>query len=145
MSNPFRGFFDNASETNRTLQNWMTGPHPGEVQSERGYADAWTPEADVISEGSELVILVELPGVERGDIDLSLSDDMLTISGHKRGRDTNGEYYTRERRFGTFRRSVTLPSGVRGQNVDAAFDGGILEITINDYASVSDPEQINVN
>ena len=144
MSNPFRGFFDSVSETNRTMQNWMTGPHPGEVQHERSHADAWTPEVDVISEGSDLVMLVELPGVREDDVDLSLSGGMLTISGEKGGRGTSGKYYARERRFGSFRRSVTLPQGVRAGGIEASFEGGVLEIAIRDYASLSDPEQVRV-
>jgi len=144
MSNPFRGFFDSISENNRTTQNWMTGPHPGEVQQERGHADAWTPEMDVVSEGSDLVMLVELPGVSEDGIDLSLSGGILTISGRKGGRETDGEYYSRERRFGSFRRSVTLPQGIRANEIDTSFEGGVLEIVIRNYASLSRPEQVQI-
>ena len=144
MTNPFRGFFDSISENNRAVENWMSGPHPGEVQKERGHADAWTPELDVVSEGSDLVMLVDLPGVAEDGIDLSLSDGILTISGQKSSRDTSGEYYARERRFGYFRRSVTLPHGVRADGIDTSLENGVLEISVRDYATLSEPQSVEV-
>jgi HSP20 family protein len=145
MSNPFRGFFDSVSENNRAMENWMTtAPHPGEVQRERGYADAWTPEVDVLSEGSDLVMLVEVPGVAEDDVEISLSGGTLTISGEKHGRGTDGEYYARERRFGYFRRSMTLPQSVRADRIDTSLENGVLEVTIRDYATLSEPERVEL-
>jgi HSP20 family protein len=144
MNNPFRGFFDSISENNRAMENWMRGPNPGELQTERSHADAWTPELDVVSEGSDLVLLVELPGVAEDDVNLSLSGGMLTISGQKGARGTSGEYYARERRFGYFRRSVTLPHGLRADGIESSFDNGVLEIIVRDYATLSEPESVEV-
>lgn len=144
MTNPFRGFFDSVSENNRAMENWMRGPNPGELQKERGHADAWTPELDVVSEGSDLVMLVELPGVAEDDISLSLSDGMLTMSGQKSARSTDGEYYARERRFGYFRRSVRLPHGVRADGIETSFENGVLEIIVRDYAKLSEPESVEI-
>jgi HSP20 family protein len=126
------------------MENWMTAPNPGELQKERSHADAWTPELDVVSEGSDLVLLVELPGVAESEVNLSLSGGMLTISGQKDARGTDGEYYARERRFGYFRRSVTLPHGIRADGIESSFGHGVLEIIIRDYATLSESENVKI-
>lgn len=161
-NNPFRGFTDALSETARQKQNWLQGgPSPGEVQHRRYSENAWTPQMDVFAEGEDLVLLLDLPGVKREEVELALSDGLLTISGQRAGRYPNvhdqrspgdgteengsgGEYYTRERYFGTFRRSMTMPSGVSEGKIDARLEEGVLTVVIEGYAGLSEPTHIEL-
>lgn len=145
-TNPFRGFMDSINESNRAREQWMRGaPNPGEIhQRHTSQASAWTPEVEVIAEESNLLILVDLPGVKPEDVEVALSDGLLTISGNKGERQTGSEHYMRERRVGTFRRSLTLPSEVSESSINTSLEDGVLEITIEDYAGASEPRRIQV-
>ncbi|MBA2442410.1 MAG: Hsp20/alpha crystallin family protein [Rubrobacter sp.] len=144
-TNPFRGFMDTMSETNRMRQSWMRYPAPGDVHLQgQSQESAWTPEVDVLAEEDNLVVLVDLPGVRPEDVELALSDGLLTISGQRAGRQTGGEHYTPERRSGTFRRSLTFPTGVSESNIDTSLVDGVLEITVEDYAGLSEPRRVEV-
>lgn len=145
MANPFRGFMDTMSEANRMRGDWMRGPNPGELHKPgSSQEDAWTPEVDVLAEEGNLVVLIDLPGVRPEDVELALSDGLLTISGQRAGRETGGEHYARERRSGAFRRSLTFPTGVSESKIDTNLEDGVLEITVENYAGVSEPRRIEV-
>jgi len=92
------------------------------------------PAIDVIEKGESIVVKAELPGMEEKDIDVELSDHMLTISGEKKEEREEGKkegnYYLSERRYGTFRRSVAVPEGIDKNKVDAAFSKGVLTVTL---------------
>jgi HSP20 family protein len=92
------------------------------------------PAIDVIEKGDSIVVKAELPGMEEKDIDVELSDHMLTISGEKKEEREEGKkegnYYLSERRYGTFRRSVAVPEGIDKNKVDAAFSKGVLTVTL---------------
>lgn len=144
--NPFRGFLDTVSETNRIRENWMTGSGgSGGGQRERGQVDAWIPEVDVLLEDSDLVIVADLPGVRSEEVDLSLSGGTLTISGVKRGRGDGYEYYTRERRAGAFRRSMSLPENIDRGRIRSTFGDGVLQIVVEDYAANPEPYRLQIH
>jgi HSP20 family protein len=70
----------------------------------------------------------------------------LTISGERRAeerRESSG-YYVRERRYGSFRRSMTLPQGVDESSISARFDGGVLEVRVAGAAAVQEPRRIQI-
>lgn len=98
---------------------------------------AWVPNADVFACGEDLVVRVQLAGVGRGDVEVTLSDDVLTISGERRGNpDGEGrESYVRELFYGSFRRDVPLPAGTDGSRIEAVFDNGMVEITVKGAAA----------
>jgi HSP20 family protein len=90
------------------------------------------PRIDVIDDDKEVRIMAELPGMGKEDIEIILARDHLTIRGEKREeRDENqGNYYRRERVFGTFVRDIPLPYEVKADEVTAEFKNGILEIKL---------------
>ena len=93
----------------------------------------WVPSLDV-SEGEDSVtVRAEVPGVDPADIDVSLSGDVLVISGRKNEeREERREgYFHTERRFGSFRRSVLLPASVDRERIDASYDKGVLTIKMS--------------
>ena len=73
----------------------------------------WSPALDLFESGDHFVAVVELPGMRKEDIDISLHDGTLTIGGERKRESTNGETAQRSERYvGTFRRSITLPARV---------------------------------
>jgi HSP20 family protein len=134
-SNPFRGFVDVMSEMNRMREVGRGGYEPGYEDRERTQASAWVPNADVFARGEDLVTKLELAGVEREDIDITLHDNTLTVSGeHESDLDDDVSFYVHERFYGAFRRSMTLPAGIDASKIDAS-DNGLLEITVKEGAA----------
>jgi len=97
----------------------------------------WLPATDLIESETHYVLRADLPGVSEDDISIELDHDVLTISGERKAetREQTGGYVRVERVSGSFRRSVRLPKGVDAEAITAAFDNGVLEV------SVPKPEQ----
>jgi HSP20 family protein len=91
------------------------------------------PRIDVKETKKEVLVSAELPGMEANDIDISVSDNMLSLRGEKKQeRKHEGEnYYHMECSYGSFNRSIPLPSEVESENVNAEFKNGILKVTMN--------------
>ena len=142
---PFRGFLDLQGEMNRLFGSMFGGPAR---RSERQGDELarWTPAVDVVSGDGNLVIRAELPGVKPEDVEITLQDDVLTISGERKAeREEEGHgYYVRERRYGSFRRSMTLPDGVDEGKIHAHFEDGVLEVTVEGAAAVEEPKRIEI-
>lgn len=143
---PFRGFVDSISEWNRMREYGMYGPEPVQEEQRRTHATAWIPTADIFARGDDLVLRYELSGVREEDIDITLAGGVLTVSGERRSDPDEGEvhFYTRERSYGHFRRSMNLPEGVDGSKIDASFEDGMLELTITGGAVYPEPERIRI-
>ena len=96
------------------------------------YGSSWVPSVNVEEKDEEIVLTAELPGLGEDDIHLELENNVLTISGEKRGRREEGEagsrYHLVERSFGSFRRSFTLPRTVDSEAITADFESGLLEV-----------------
>ncbi|HHN64489.1 MAG TPA: Hsp20/alpha crystallin family protein [Nitrospirae bacterium] len=91
-----------------------------------------SPSVDIFEEGDDVVVKAELPGMKKDDIDVTLSDDTITISGEKKREEKveKKNYYRYERSFGSFSRSFRLPVDVQADKAKATFKDGILEIRI---------------
>jgi HSP20 family protein len=87
---------------------------------------------DVFEEKDEVVVKAELPGMDKEDIDVKLTDDMITISGEKKKEEKveKKNYYRMERSYGSFTRSLRLPAEVQTEKASAKFKEGVLEIRI---------------
>jgi HSP20 family protein len=94
------------------------------------------------------MIRVSLAGVRREDVEITLSEGVLTISGERRSELDEEEvsFYVRERYYGTFRRSITLPAGIDESVISADFEYGLLEITIQGGAGAAavEPQRIEI-
>jgi HSP20 family protein len=88
----------------------------------------WTPAFDVYEEQDNFVVKAELPGMKKEDINVSLQDGILIISGERKGetKDEGAEVFRAERYFGKFQRTVSLPATVAVNNVKAEYKDGIL-------------------
>ena len=138
---PFRGVFDVFSELNRMREHWTEiEPTHG-----RGQVSVWVPAVDIFASGEDLVIRCELAGVAKEEIDVSLSDGRLWISGQRSGAPEEGvDFYVRERRYGPFERSVKLARGTRGDQISATVVDGLLEIVVEGGAEPRQHERIEV-
>jgi HSP20 family protein len=92
----------------------------------------WLPSLDVSETKNEIVVKAEIPGIDPKDMDISLTDGVLTIKGEKKQekeeRDEN--YHLIERSYGTFARSVRLPKEVTNDKIGATYKNGLLTVTL---------------
>jgi len=87
---------------------------------------------DVVESDDDVTITAELPGLAREDIKVEVKDDVLTLHGERKGEEKREEdgYRWRERRYGTFRRSFSLPSTVKSEDVTAQYEDGVLSVRL---------------
>lgn len=134
---PWRPFTDLSkweSETDRMFNDFFgrrMRPWWPALWSEGGGAIT-TPVVDVFDEKDEIVVKAELPGLEKGDIEVSITDSQMTLKGEKKKEENieRENYYKRERSYGAFLRSVELPTDVQADKVKAAFKNGVLEVRL---------------
>jgi HSP20 family protein len=124
---PFRELAALQNEMGRWM-NQLGGPTPGG----NGQSSTWLPAVDVWESENELVLSFDLPGIPEDQISVELDDNVLTVSGQReRTQEQSGDrFYRYERRFGTFSRSVTLPTGVNEDQINADYRDGVLEVRV---------------
>ena len=90
------------------------------------------PAVDVVENEKEFQITAELPGLDEKDIEVKLTDDVLSIHGEKKEEreEKDKNYHVSERRYGSFQRRFQLPSGIDAQKIAAAFEKGVLIVTL---------------
>ena len=121
----FEGFFPHG---------WMRPTH-GEWPAWAGLEapfEGRMPKVDVMDRDDEVVVRAELPGVEKDDLDISLTDDSVTIKAttKQESEEEKGDYHRREISQGSFSRMIALPASVQGDQAKARFKDGILELTL---------------
>ena len=106
---------------------------------------AWAPNIDVFEKDDKFVIKAEIPGMKEDDIHVSVEGDILTIRGEKKTETEVKEedYYHCERSYGSFLRSVALPSTVDASKIDADYEDGVLEVTLSKKSEVK-PKKVAV-
>ncbi len=109
------------------------------------YEGDWCPAMDIAETENEIVTTVELPGMNKEDIKVSVKDDVLTISGEKKQekRESGENYHRVERSYGAFKRMITLPSSVDPEKVKATYKDGVLKVTLPKLESAK-PKEIPV-
>ena len=97
-----------------------------------GTATARAPALDISERKDAYLVTVELPGVEAEDMEITLEDGLLTIQGERHfAHDSSEQQFHRvERRYGAFRRSITLPAQVQAEQIEASFEDGVLQILV---------------
>ena len=90
------------------------------------------PAIDLFEEKDDIVVKAELPGMAKDNIEVNLTDNLLTIKGEKKKEEEVKEenYYRSERAYGSFVRNIELPKAVHADKVKASFKNGILEVRI---------------
>ncbi|HEX8975458.1 MAG TPA: Hsp20/alpha crystallin family protein [Solirubrobacteraceae bacterium] len=92
----------------------------------------WMPAIDVVRDNGNLVVRADIPGIKPEEVKIEVEDDLLTVSGHheERKEEKDRQYVRRERRYGAFSRSLTLPAGVDAKKIKAETHDGVVEVTI---------------
>ena len=118
---PFAELGELRTRFDRMFDEWLDG-------RER----AWTPAIDVVREDGHLVVRADLPGIKPEEVTIEVEDDILTVSGEheERSEEKDKHYVRRERRYGSFRRSMALPTGVDAKQIKAETHDGVVEVTI---------------
>lgn len=106
----------------------------------------WAPRMDVSETNDAYHVRLDLPGMSKSDISVSVEDHRLSISGErKEEKEEKGENYVQmERVHGNFFRSVSLPAAATEQNIKASFNNGVLTVTVP-KAEDSKPRKIKIN
>ena len=130
---PERNLFD------RFFESW---DYPALLDEER----TWVPAFDISENEKEYILTAELPGIDAKDLDVTLSDGVLTVKGEKKQeKEDKGENYHRiERSYGAFQRSFHVPEKVKTDEVDAVYKDGILKLTLKKDEK-SETKKITVN
>lgn len=125
---PMRNLFSLHNEMGRIFGD-LFAPHEGGTDTEE---TSWMPTVDISETENGYEIRAELPGVSEEDVNVSLTDNVLTVKGEKRQEaETEGKNYHRvERRYGNFQRRFTLPSDVETDDIKAEFSDGVLTLSI---------------
>jgi HSP20 family protein len=92
----------------------------------------WMPAVDVFEKGDKFVVKAELPGMKEEDIDVSVIGNTLAIKGEKKTESEvkEADYYRCERAYGSFYRTIPLPSTVDASKIEAEFEDGVLEVSL---------------
>ncbi len=126
--NPFAGIQDIQEEVHRVFDAFFGRTDRPGIAPEV----AWTPAADIYETKDEIVAILELPGVNQKELDISLVGDTLTVRGQRHPEEKVGDegYYRVERVYGPFSRTLLLPSMVDADRIKAVYNNGLLEIRL---------------
>lgn len=135
---PFRGLLD--------LERDMSQQFGTMLAPSRRMMTAWSPSAEIFARGDDMVVRLELAGMEPKDVDISVADDVLTVSGRREQKEEVKEdnYYRCETSYGKFQRSVSLPKGINADDIKAHFENGILEIVVPKAAASTQPVKVPI-
>ncbi len=125
---PFRSIMSLRDEMDRLLNEFYGSMLP----SSESYEGDWYPAMDVSETDSEVIATLELPGMKREDIKVTVSDGVLTVSGEKKQEkvEENENRHRVERTYGYFKRSVSLPAEIDTSKVKAVYKDGVLKVTM---------------
>jgi len=136
---------DRLSTLRDELDSLFELPFWSNFQRQTQLFSGWSPALDIYQNNDNVIARVELPGMRKEDIEISLHDGMLTVSGERKAESAEGEKAERTERYvGKFRRSVSLPTMVDPNKVTANYRDGILTVTLP-KAEEAKPKQIQVN
>jgi HSP20 family protein len=126
-----RGAQDELAQMNPMLAHAL-GLHTQQQGSGRATTTAWAPALDISERKDAYLVTVELPGVEADDLQITFEDGLLTIQGERHfAHDSSEQQFHRvERRYGAFRRSITLPAHVMAEQIEATADDGVLQVVV---------------
>ncbi len=140
---PRRDLVSIRDEMNHLFDGFFSGwPEPRKGLLE----GAWAPSIDVAESDGEITVTAELPGVKLEEVDIAITDEVLTLKGKKKEEEEVKErnYHRIERSYGSFQRSIALPTGVQADKAKATYKDGILRITVPKVEEAK-PKQIKID
>jgi HSP20 family protein len=139
---PMRQMENIQDEVNRVFDSFFSTP-----MRRRGEdMGAWLPDVDIVEDKDRIDVQVDLPGMEKDDIKVSVEDNILTIKGERKSfkEEKDKTYHQVERTYGKFTRSFSLPSTVDGSKIKANYKNGVLKIELPKTEAVK-PKEIPVS
>ncbi|MBD3382843.1 MAG: Hsp20 family protein [candidate division Zixibacteria bacterium] len=137
---PYRSMESVQDEVNKVFDSFFGTP------AMSGREDAWTPDVDIIEDKDSITVNVDIPGMKKDDIKVSVHDQSLTIRGERRyeKEDKDKNYHRTERMYGAFSRTFSLPSTVEGDRIKANYKDGVLKIELPKVEEVK-PKEIPIS
>jgi HSP20 family protein len=141
--NPARDMFGLRKQMNRMFEDFFAPAGKGD---DGDSLFSWNPAVDIVDNDTSIVIKAEIPGVDKKDLSVDVKDRVLTLRGERSADNEVKEdkYYRRERFYGHFERSFTLPADVDAEKIDATYTDGVLKIEVPKPEGHK-PKQISVN
>ena len=138
---PFRGLTEIQTEMNRLFDTFFNRP-AGLGMMER----LWAPAMDMYETKDDVYVQVELPGVKEKEVQVSITNDVLTVKGERARQQelSDDNSHRLERWFGKFERSIELPMAVQADKVKATYRDGVLEIKLPKAETVK-PKEIKID
>ena len=137
---PRRDLVSMQHEINKMFNSFFGGESTEDVETN------WTPRLDVVEDKDHYTVKLDLPGMRKDDVKITLRENVLNVRGErveevKREADT---YHIVERRFGKFSRSLTLPTNVKADKIEAKMVEGVLTVTLP-KAEDAKPREITIS
>lgn len=116
-------------EINRMFDSFFRG---AAADDDAFVTSDWIPAVDIAEHDNEYLVKLELPGVSKDDVKITMQNNILSVRGEKKNeKDSKGSNYHRvERSYGAFQRTFALPSTVKADRIDASYSDGILTIVL---------------
>jgi HSP20 family protein len=126
-----RGAQDQMNEIHKLLAQ-LRGQQASQSGAGATSAPAWAPPVDIAERKDSYVLTVELPGVKVEDLEIAFQDGLLTIQGERQRTEDSADeqFHVLERRYGLFRRSITLPLHVQPDAIEASTEDGVLQVVV---------------
>jgi HSP20 family protein len=120
-------------------------PFSGLTEGSQPFMSGWSPALDVYEDKDNLIVKAELPGMKKEEIEISLQDGVLTLSGERKenSKHEGAELHRSERFVGRFQRTLTLHAEVEAEKVKATYQDGVLTITLPKHEAAK-PKQIQI-
>jgi HSP20 family protein len=139
--NPFREMVSMRNAMDRMFDDALIGP-----EWDWRPTTSWQLSLDVVESDDDFIVTASIPGINPDDLEITLSGRTLIIKGEteEESDSEKGKYHLRERRYGSFSRSVTLPTEINDKDVKASYDAGVLTLTLPKTEAVK-PRRIEVH
>ena len=139
---PFTALARLDSEFDELVRRAWGSANPNRARSGAVSTAGYVPAIDMRTDGSDVVVSLELPGVDvEKDVDIEVVDGRLVISGQRQDTQASeqGDVLVRELRYGAFRREFALPDGVSADDIEAAYDKGLLHVRVHNVTKPAEP------
>ncbi|NQV37504.1 MAG: Hsp20/alpha crystallin family protein [Candidatus Marinimicrobia bacterium] len=138
--NPRNNMISNFNEWDRFLTDFF-----GDMNVQAQNSSNWNPNVDIQETNDEYIVTADLPGLKKKDINISLKENTLSISGERNveSKDEKKNHYRMERGFGQFNRSFRLPDEILEDKISANFKDGVLTVEIPKAEEVK-PKEIEI-
>ncbi len=139
---PIQDLFSIHNDMNRLFDHWS---RPARYRAEGENLD-WMPVVDILEANGHVEIRAEMPGLSEQDVQVSVTDDVLTLKGEKtqKNEQDDQKYHRVERSYGRFQRSFTLPANLNPESIKAKFTNGVLTVSIPKAEEVQ-PKEIQIS